>query len=324
MRTDSGPTPLPASGMSDARFLRLAQAQHSAISHRQLRALGLSEEAIAHRVADGRLERVHRGSYVIGGSQPTWERSLSAAVLAVRQPTVASHRSSARLWGSRPWDDTIEISVFTTAPVRLDGVVCHRLLDPPRRIVRHGIATTTPMRMLLDLGAVLSPLSTEAVFVDARARRLVDDRARRSELAAIGRRGRRGCGVLRRLLAEHSGLPAVDSFNEALVLRLVRDAGLPEPMVHHRLEDASGGFVAEVDFFWHEGVALEFMGYGPHSSRQQFEKDRRRARRITALGVGLVEITTGDLVAPEAWLTQLADAVRSRTLFTDPAQKRIS
>ena len=44
----------------------LASRQHAVVSRRQLLALGLSKDGIAHRVRTGRLHPLHPGVYVVG------------------------------------------------------------------------------------------------------------------------------------------------------------------------------------------------------------------------------------------------------------------
>ncbi|CAA9482706.1 MAG: hypothetical protein AVDCRST_MAG30-898 [uncultured Solirubrobacteraceae bacterium] len=65
----------------------------------QLVAAGLTRSAIAHRLATGRLHRIHRGVYAVG--QPTLAPlgRLLAAVMAAGPGSVLSHVTAAVLWG---------------------------------------------------------------------------------------------------------------------------------------------------------------------------------------------------------------------------------
>src|SRR5690349_11964603 len=82
---------------SDAEIARRAEPQHGVLTLAQLEAVGLSRRAIGDRVASGRLHRVHRG--VFGVERPTREGRWLAAVLAIGERAVLSHRSAAALWG---------------------------------------------------------------------------------------------------------------------------------------------------------------------------------------------------------------------------------
>src|SRR3954470_8884017 len=71
----------------------LAEIQHGAVALYQLIALGLSERAVRHRVAAGRLHRIHRGVYAVGHPLLTREGRFMAAVLACGAGAVLSHRA---------------------------------------------------------------------------------------------------------------------------------------------------------------------------------------------------------------------------------------
>jgi hypothetical protein len=71
------------------------------VSRRQLRAIGLSAEAIRHRVAVRRLRRVDEKVFAVG--HLTAHGRHMAAVLGSGVGAVVSHRSAAALWDLRRW-----------------------------------------------------------------------------------------------------------------------------------------------------------------------------------------------------------------------------
>jgi hypothetical protein len=77
------------------RSPRLAGEQHGVVARRQLRALGLSLDAIDHRVASGRLHPLHRGVYAVGHRALTLRGRFRAAVLACGETAVLSHFAAA-------------------------------------------------------------------------------------------------------------------------------------------------------------------------------------------------------------------------------------
>src|SRR4051812_10827827 len=87
-----------ASPPSDGAIAVVAARQHGVIARAQLRALGLSDDAITKRASRGRLHAVHRGVYAVGhpvlGARGRW----MAAVLACGPGAVLSHASAAALW----------------------------------------------------------------------------------------------------------------------------------------------------------------------------------------------------------------------------------
>jgi predicted transcriptional regulator of viral defense system len=81
----------------DRRLLELAGRQHYVVARQQLREFG-TERQIEHRLAKGRLERIHEGVYRIVGSPKTWRQRLLAACLASSGANAASFRACARAW----------------------------------------------------------------------------------------------------------------------------------------------------------------------------------------------------------------------------------
>src|SRR5215212_9578539 len=79
----------------------LAGRQHGLVTRRQLLELGLSADAIKHRIAKGRLHPVWRGVYAVGRPELTRYGWLMAAVLACGPGAALSHESAAELWEIR-------------------------------------------------------------------------------------------------------------------------------------------------------------------------------------------------------------------------------
>ena len=64
-----------------------------------------------------------------------------------------------------------------------------------------------------------------------------------------------------------------------MFLRLIRDAGLPEPDTQAKIQ----GFT--VDFLWpQQRVVFEIDGYRFHTSRSAFDRDRRKDQALKAAG----------------------------------------
>ena len=85
----------------DRSVLEVARRQRGAILTPQLRATGLTDEAIRHRVKQGWLRRVHRGVYLAGALETPWSRAM-AAVLAYGGGALLSDYPAAVRWGVRP------------------------------------------------------------------------------------------------------------------------------------------------------------------------------------------------------------------------------
>src|SRR4051812_48273031 len=85
-----------------SEVLELAARQHGVIAAAQLIELGLSRDAVRHRVRTGRLHRVRRGVYALGRPQLTRNGAWMAAVLSCGAGTALSHETAAALWEIRP------------------------------------------------------------------------------------------------------------------------------------------------------------------------------------------------------------------------------
>jgi very-short-patch-repair endonuclease len=106
------------------------------------------------------------------------------------------------------------------------------------------------------------------------------------------RRGRPGIRRLRRVIAgEAHRIEITDSDFELLVIALIREHGLPEPVVHHVLRAADGRFIAEIDLSYPRlKIAIELDGK-VHQSDEAFERDRPRQNRIALEGWTILRFT---------------------------------
>jgi very-short-patch-repair endonuclease len=272
---------------ADRRVADLAAEQAGNVSVAQLRACGLSADAIKHRVRTGRLHRRHRGVYAVGHlAAPPFAREW-AAVLAC-PAAVLSHGTAAVLWGLLEADEAAPVHV--TLPGgrhHRDGIRVHRArLEPGDVRHRHGLPLTSPARTILDL----APQVTERLLADALARRLV----RPGDLRKSAR--------LRGLLDPGPRLTRSEA--ERRLLAIVERARLPRPRTNARV----AGF--ELDAFWpHARLAVEVDGYAFHGSRTAFERDRRRDLALHAAGVRVLRVSWRQLGEPEALSAALAAAL---------------
>jgi putative AbiEi antitoxin of type IV toxin-antitoxin system/transcriptional regulator with AbiEi antitoxin domain of type IV toxin-antitoxin system len=164
---------------------RLAARQHGVVARRQLVALGLTDSAIKHRLANGRLHRTYRGVYAVGRPELSPRGRWMAAVLSCGPQAALSHASAAALWGIRPArDGAIEVSVPIVVCRHPRGVVVHRriALHPSDLTQRDAIPVTAPISTLLDLATGLSPRALEAAINEADRLGLTDPEALRAAL----------------------------------------------------------------------------------------------------------------------------------------------
>ncbi len=145
-------------GRPDVRVAAKAGAEWGVLSLDELRACGLSRDAVAVRVARGSLHPLHRGVYAVGHRGLPLEGRFLAAVKACGPDAVLSHFSAAALLGFVSWDGRHpEVTVLREGTRVHRGIRVHRtrVLDPPDVARYRGIAITSPARTLVDLASAL-------------------------------------------------------------------------------------------------------------------------------------------------------------------------
>jgi hypothetical protein len=264
----------------------LAARQHGLVARRQLLGLGLGEDAIDHRLSNGRLRRLHRGVYALGHAQLRREGRTLAVVLSVGDDAVLSHRSAAGLWGLRPWGGTfVEVSILGAKGVRRrPGRIVHRSADLPHdeRTVERGVPVTTVPRTLLDLAAVVPAHHLRRAVERAELAELFDLVAVRRVLDAHpGRPGSRALTALLADFAQHGETPTRSDL-EAILLQVCLDTGLPRPQVN-RYDG-----IRETDFRWPDHrLIVEVDSWTFHGrTRRAFDGDRARDRALLREGGG--------------------------------------
>ena len=81
------------------RLARTARGQLGLFTNRQAIEAGYSARQLRHRVSVCELAHVGQGVYGLAGHEPSWERTVLAAVLAVGDEAIVSHLTAARLLG---------------------------------------------------------------------------------------------------------------------------------------------------------------------------------------------------------------------------------
>jgi very-short-patch-repair endonuclease/predicted transcriptional regulator of viral defense system len=271
--------------------MALAARRHGVVTTEDLAAAGVGPRGIAQRVADGRLRRLHRGVFLVGPLIGPLTHEM-AAVIACGPGAVLSHRSAAALWRIRPaWHGPIEITVAGTQPRTRRGIHVHRS-GALEATSREGVPVTAPARTLLDIAALVTTRDLGRAVEQAQVLRLVTPHALWSQVG----RGRRGAASLRAVLEARLEPSLTRSEAEALLLELIRSAGLPAPETNAHL------LGHEVDFLWRAAkLVVEVDGFAYHSTREAFERDRRRDARLQAAGYRVVRFTYRQIVSdPDA------------------------
>jgi very-short-patch-repair endonuclease len=271
--------------VGDRAIADLARSQRGVVTTAQLAAVGIGRNAVAHRVAHGRLTRMLRGVYGVGPVEAPFAREM-AAVLATGG--TLSHHSAAMVWGLRPPHDGPVHVILERGARNRTGVKVHRTTSL-KAAVHQGLPITPAARTLNDLAPALTPAEFDRAVEDAQIRGLVTPH----ELS-----GRAAAAIAEPQLTRSEA--------ERRLQRLIRAAHLPKPHTNVRV----AGW--EVDVLWPpERLVVEVDGYAYHGNRAAFERDRRKDAALVAAGYTVIRITWRQLKdEPFAVVALLARLIR--------------
>jgi len=269
---------------------RLATGQSGVVGRAQLASIGFSRREIELLVTAHRLIRIHRGVYAVGHEAVTDRGRIVAALLAAGEGAVASHWTAAALWKLIPsMPPFVDVTLTDRRPRQREGIRIHHAgaLETTRL---QGIAITTPHQTLGDLrGPDADRATSEALYLG-----LID----RADAPA--------------------GAEPTRSELERKLLPTLQAAGLPRPLVNHRL----GPYT--IDFLWPDRkLAVETDGWAGHGHRIAFERDRSRDADLQAQGFAVLRFTWRQVMHETLRVTVRVAQLLSRTphsaLTTPPA-----
>lgn len=272
----------------DNQVSELAPKQRFLVTRSQVLALGGSDAGINRRVNSGQWQVVQPGVYQVDQRRSAWEDQVLSAVLAAGGGAVASHRAALVLWGL---DGISSAPVEITAPYSHNpvpsGTIVHRTRRPVEATSIGGIPVSTIERTLLDIAAVLLPLAATKAFESAFRKRLTTVDRMFAFLKEQGGRGVKGTRMARRILTNRRDDTSTDSGAETEALYLMRRAGLPEPILQHRVTTLDGETI-RLDFYWALlRKAIEIDGLDAHDSADKLDNDLQRQNKLMDLGIEL-------------------------------------
>lgn len=287
------------------------------VTDEELGALGIDRFARHRRTAGGLLVVEHPGVYRHAAVAPTDRGRVRAAVHAVSSSGLAgaSGPAAMRLYDVRGvWGDDVEVTVRAAAHRALTGVRIRRIdhLDVRDVHRRHGIPVLAPPLALLLLGASVPPWKVETAVHDMVFQGLTAWSRLIDVLQRYGGRGRRGTAAFRAAVASLDADGRATQTNlELRLLRLVRDHGLPEPVLQHRVVDADGRR-RRLDLAWPDSMLdVETDGDRDHLVAAGQRRDRVRDAALRALGWDIRRFTSADIdLRPAEVIGSLAEALR--------------
>lgn len=209
-----------------------AQKNHGVFSIEEALALGMPKTTLQRRAADGIFVRIGPGLFALPGTATRADLALRAAHKHLN--AVVSHQSAARIHGFETGGSTPpSVTVSHRGTHTFDGVVVHQATDLLEEHVVEidGLRVTSPPRTLVDLAKVLKRGRLERIIEQALVSRKVDLSEFVEMVATLSRRGKKGFKNLHLIIdGRLVGIEKLESELERITLRLIADAGLPEPM----------------------------------------------------------------------------------------------
>jgi hypothetical protein len=261
-----------------------------------------------------RWQHVDVGVFRLAGVPLTWQGRLLAPILGIGDGAVASHFAAAALHGIDGFGRGVpEISIPRGHEHRRTAVRVHTStdLDRCRTVTLDGIPATDLARTILDIGRRVGDRRLLRAIEWGRRAELLDWPAMIRTLAHHARRGRPGIQRLRRVIVANVDRTEVtDSDFELLVLALLAEAGLPTPVLHHRVL-AGERFVAEVDLAYPElKIAIELDG-AVHLRSDVRERDLPRQNDLVLEGWVVLRFTWQRFAdRPDRLVAEVREAIR--------------
>jgi hypothetical protein len=287
--------------MWDAQIAELAASQFNRVARRQLRDIGLTEDAIAHRVSRGRLIIVHEGVFALPPLLHHDERGkwMGATLTAPGSRLSLDWAGYAWGWWRRPSGLISVTRPGSGGPRCLSGVMTFRSTTVAGESTElDGIPITSPERTLLDKAR-----SASNAYLARGVREAV--RLNQSTLESLAafvreRRHRRGARRLEHALVRYSGLPVdrARSSAEIRALEVIRKAERPMPQLNVKVAGE------EADLVWPEFNLIVEIDGGPF--HQDLGEDARKEAAWRGAGWEVRRIPSDDVYARPDLLLSLS------------------
>ena len=255
----------------------LSKKQEGVVTLAQALDAGLTTRQIEGLLKRGEWRREHRGVFIDTAVPETAMQPVIAASFRLGLGALASHRLAAWLWGLLPALGALEFTVGAGHCPRPKGVQIHRVTTMPVRSRRGLIPVTTPLRAVLDVGAVAPGHVTDMLINGITARRFTP-KAVQAEVNRAAVQGKPGINAVRAALKELGVGRFTPSQLEMRARRLFGAAGLPDPHVEV-VYGEDGEY--RLDFFWPEAdLVVEVDGWSTHVSPTARRRDYRKQNRV--------------------------------------------
>jgi hypothetical protein len=280
-------------------LLEKVASQRGVITLRQLRESGCDRRTVDRLIAAGEYRAVLPGVF-LSAAWPLGREQVKIAACARNPSAVLAFTTAGQEWGLRKMvDERVHVLVPHGASPIMDGVVVHRCrrIDPHDVVARGELLRVTSVaRTLFDVGAVIGVSGVRSALENALDRELVALDEVAECVQRLYHRRRPGSRQIQHVLkSKGEWSAAVQSDLESRVLRAIERVGLPSPSIQHAVP-LSDGTSVRFDFAWPRfKVALEVDHSFWHAGSAESRSDKRRDRRVAALGWVTLRITEDDV-----------------------------
>ena len=295
----------------DQRISALAGRQAGAFNSRQAESVGADAKFRHRRVTSGRWLRPSKGVFHLRDHPDTWHTRLWIAILEAGGDAAVSRRAAAQVLGlPGRWRETVEVTKHEGKHHHVTRGRLHETSWLPAEHVTtiDGLPCTTLARTLFDLAGDPQPWERRSeaglAIHEQRIRRLMNHALRQqgltidkqaAVLAVLGKRGRPGTALIRRLLEEFGpDYTPTESGLEDLFLSVIAAGGLEAPDKQVPLGDDR--LIGRVDFVYRDARLVIEVDSGFHDGPDDRHNDRWRDNDLLAAGWRVIRVRYRDLV----------------------------
>ena len=270
-------------------------------NRKQAMGAGYRRSTIDSKVRSGEWLSLHPGVYCDAGMPRSWLRDMSSAVIWAH-PACASGRAAAFLHRLPGFEEPeFEVSTTNRRITSRCGIKVHHTNRLPRGQIERvqSIRCTSVERTVLDLCGIVGRRWAAIALDHSLSRGMTTFGSFDFCLFLVARRGRNGCGILRKLLKERCDLSRVpESPLETIIFEQLAASGLPLPKPQFELFDKAGHFVARPDFVWpEEKVIVEGHSRLWHAGKELEARDRERHLKLHQADYRMVYVSWPDAIA---------------------------
>jgi len=274
-----------------------------------LRADALAAGLTDKELLGPRFRRIFTGVYIDADAAPHPLHRVTAALLVHRPTAFASHASAARVLDA-PLPAGLadeHVSVFAASDRRRrNGIRSHVVPAGTPVARRHRLRISAPRQNFVELAEQLDLVDLVVVGDHYVGRGWVTPEELIAHADRVGNRlARRAARYVRR---------DVDSPMETRLRMLIVLAGLPEPVVNHKLVTADGRVRYRFDLSWPQvKVAVEYDGRQHRADLDQWDHDIARDEWLAGADwVRVVVVARGIFRRPDETLNRVATSLRRR------------